>query len=138
MKIRSTSFYLILVSIFSCGKKTENSLFELLPAEKTGISFENKLTSTNELNILDYLYFYNGGGVAAGDINNDGLVDLYFTGNQVPNKLYLNKGNFKFEDITVSAGVDGGGGWSGRHSEATHLYRRGAGVLARLRGGDRA
>ncbi|MDI1323671.1 MAG: VCBS repeat-containing protein [Algoriphagus sp.] len=112
MRTRSSAFLFILVSLFSCGKKSEPTLFELLPAEKTGISFENKLTSTAELNILEYLYFYNGGGVAAGDINNDGLVDLYFTGNQVPNKLYLNKGNFKFEDITKSAGVDGGGGWS--------------------------
>lgn len=112
MRIKSSAFLFVLASIFSCGKKTEPALFELLPAEKTGISFENKLTSTNELNILEYLYFYNGGGVAAGDINNDGLVDLYFTGNQVPNKLYLNKGDFKFEDVTESAGVDGDGGWS--------------------------
>lgn len=112
MRIQSGAFLFIFVSLFSCGKKAEPTLFELLPEEKTGISFENKLTSTAELNILEYLYFYNGGGVAAGDINNDGLVDLYFTGNQVPNKLYLNKGNFKFEDITEPAGVDRGGGWS--------------------------
>jgi enediyne biosynthesis protein E4 len=100
--------------LFSCGQKEEKSesLFTLLPAEKTGIDFQNTLTSDSDLNILEYLYFYNGGGVAAGDINNDGLVDLYFTGNQVPNKLYLNKGNFQFEDITHSAGVDGDGGWS--------------------------
>jgi enediyne biosynthesis protein E4 len=104
----------LLCLLFSCGQKEEQteSLFTLLPAEKTGIDFQNTLNSNSDLNILEYLYFYNGGGVAAGDINNDGLIDLYFTGNQVPNKLYLNKGNFQFEDITQSAGVDGDGGWS--------------------------
>lgn len=101
--------------LFSCEKektKEEPALFSLLSPEQTGITFQNQLTSSPEINILEYLYFYNGGGVAAGDINGDGLVDLYFTGNQVPNKLYLNKGNFKFEDITESAGVNGDGGWS--------------------------
>ncbi|WP_026966283.1 VCBS repeat-containing protein [Algoriphagus terrigena] len=100
--------------LLSCGKEpaTEPLLFSLLPSDQTGLSFKNELTSTAEINILEYLYFYNGGGVAAGDIDGDGLVDLYFTGNQVSNKLYLNKGNFRFEDITESAGVDGDGGWS--------------------------
>lgn len=100
----------------SCGKKEAEAvidpLFELMSPAQTGIQFENRLTSTTEANILEYLYFYNGGGVAAGDIDNDGLIDLYFTGNQVPNKLYRNKGNFHFEDITESAGVSGDGGWS--------------------------
>ncbi|WP_111670727.1 VCBS repeat-containing protein [Algoriphagus litoralis] len=101
--------------LFSCVKEktTEGpTLFRLLSPEQTGITFQNQLTSTPENNIIEYLYFYNGGGVAAGDIDGDGLVDLYFTGNQVPNKLYLNKGNFKFEDITESADVSGDGGWS--------------------------
>jgi hypothetical protein len=103
------------IFLFSCKKeKTEetSTLFRLLPPEQTGITFQNQLNSSPEINILEYLYFYNGGGVAAGDINGDGLVDLYFTGNQVPNKLYLNKGDFQFEDITESAGVSGEGGWS--------------------------
>lgn len=69
------------------------------------------LTQTGHFNIIEYLYFYNGGGVSAGDINNDGLVDLYFTANQLQNKLYLNKGNFVFEDITERAGVAGQGNW---------------------------
>src|SRR4030095_8015221 len=66
---------------------------------------------STDLNIIAYEYFYNGGGVAAGDINNDGLIDLYFTGNMVENKLYLNKGNMVFEDITRQAGVAGHEGW---------------------------
>lgn len=96
-----------------CAKKSrEESLFSLQKPETTGISFSNTLQSTPELNILEYLYFYNGGGVALGDINNDGLVDIYFASNQGSNKLYLNKGNFQFEDITESAQVTGEGGWS--------------------------
>ncbi|MDF2158743.1 VCBS repeat-containing protein [Algoriphagus sp. CAU 1675] len=105
-------FCLGLLLFFSCEVKKEKKLFELLPAEKTGINFENRLDWDLEMNILEYLYFYNGGGVAAGDINNDGLVDLYFSGNQVSNRLYLNEGNFKFKDITESAGVGGEDGWS--------------------------
>jgi hypothetical protein len=76
------------------------------------LEFNNELKETSTLNILYYPYFYNGGGVAIGDINNDGLPDLYFTGNQVPNKLYLNKGNLEFEDITESAGVSGSSDWN--------------------------
>ncbi|GMQ26242.1 VCBS repeat-containing protein [Algoriphagus sp. oki45] len=115
MKIRFlflSSF--LLGGLFSCQKQEEqkDTLFQLRSSEETGIGFANTLNSNAELNILEYLYFYNGGGVAAGDINNDGWVDLYFTGNQVPNKLYLNQGNFQFEDITESAGVSGDGGWS--------------------------
>lgn len=110
-----TGFFGLGLLLFSCKKENSSEsppLFSLLSSEQTGITFQNQLTSTPENNILEYLYFYNGGGVAAGDINGDGLVDLYFTGNQVPNKLYLNKGNFQFEDITESAGVSGDGGWS--------------------------
>ncbi|SDC75067.1 Repeat domain-containing protein [Algoriphagus faecimaris] len=115
MRLNKLFIRLGLIGLFlsSCEKpKEEDKLFELLPSEKTGISFSNELTSTSALNILDYLYFYNGGGVAAGDINNDGLIDLYFTGNQVSNKLYLNQGDFKFKDITDQAEVSGDGGWS--------------------------
>ncbi len=82
------------------------------PSSETGITFSNTLQESNELNILDYLYFYNGGGVAVGDINNDGLVDIFFSGNQVKNKLYLNKGNLQFEDISKNAGIEGNSTWN--------------------------
>lgn len=96
--------------IVSCKKG--GSLFENLKAQNTGVEFTNTLTETDDLSILDYLYFYNGGGVSVGDINNDGLPDIFFTGNQVKNKLYLNKGNLKFEDISSSAGVEGNSSWN--------------------------
>ena len=102
----------ISVLFSACKTNTEAvTLFTSLPAGQTGIQFENRLTDTDTLNILDYLYYYNGGGVAIGDINNDGLPDIYFTSNQGSNKLYLNKGNFQFEDITGKAGVQGKGNW---------------------------
>ncbi|MCL6257736.1 VCBS repeat-containing protein [Aquiflexum sp. TKW24L] len=105
-------FFFIVFGFLSCSKPKEETLFKLLDPKETGIEFRNDLVSSEEMNILEYLYFYNGGGVATGDINNDGLVDIYFTSNQGENKLYLNKGNFKFEDITTSAAVTGDGGWS--------------------------
>lgn len=97
--------------LVACSDKG-NLLFESVPPETSGIDFQNTLTENDDLNILDYLYFYNGGGVAIGDINNDGLPDIYFTGNQVKNKLYLNKGNLKFEDITEKAGIVGNSDWN--------------------------
>lgn len=90
----------------------ENPLFTLLAPEQTGVTFENTITESLNGNVLMYEYFYNGGGVAVGDLNGDGLDDLYFSGNQVPNRLYVNKGNrdgepLKFEDVTTQAGVAG-------------------------------
>ncbi|MEM9075842.1 MAG: VCBS repeat-containing protein [Bacteroidota bacterium] len=95
----------------SCGKK-EGELFKNPPSEQTGITFTNSLEESDDLNILDYLYFYNGGGVAIGDINNDGLPDIFFSGNRVKNKLYLNKGNLTFEDISQKAGIEGKSDWN--------------------------
>ncbi len=77
-----------------------NHLFTSIDEKSTGVNFQNTLFEDGPLNVANYIYFYNGGGVAIGDINNDGLQDIFFTGNMVKNRLFLNKGNFKFEDIT--------------------------------------
>src|SRR5512133_398717 len=102
-----------IILILSCQreKKPADKVFTIMEPASTGISFKNQLTETDQFNIIEYLYFNNGAGVAAGDVNSDGLTDLYFTANQTGNKLYLNKGNLKFEDITDSAGVTGTGSW---------------------------
>lgn len=97
----------------STQKDAEKLSFELIPAEESGIKFVNNLTQTEEQNIFDDIYFFNGSGVAVGDVNNDGLPDLYFGGNQSSNRLYINKGKFKFEDVTESAGVSTNGWTTG-------------------------
>lgn len=93
------------------SETSETRIFRTVSSESSSIDFSNNLTESDSLNYFSYSYIYMGGGVAAGDINNDGLQDLYFTGNQVPNKLYLNKGNLEFEDITEAAGVAGDSRW---------------------------
>ena len=109
--IKSGIYIVAFIFLVGCNHKNE-AIFSNPQPRDTGIYFANDLTETNDLNILDYLYFYNGGGVAIGDINNDGLPDIYLSGNQVKNKLYLNKGNLKFEDITEKAGVEGNSSWN--------------------------
>ncbi|MGB5317379.1 MAG: VCBS repeat-containing protein, partial [Robiginitalea sp.] len=87
------------------AEKAVPTLFTLMPPDSTGVDFVNTVENQKNFNIFKYRNFYNGGGVAIGDINDDGLPDLFLTGNMVPNRLYLNKGNFEFEDISERAGV---------------------------------
>src|SRR5437899_377057 len=98
------------LALVACGHR-EPPLFEMLPPERTGVTFTNRLPDDTAFNILTYMYFYDGGGVAVGDVNNDGLPDLYFTSNVGPNRLYLNKGDYRFEDVTERAGVADPDGW---------------------------
>ena len=95
----------------NCFSQEKGSLFTLLSPKQTGIDFTNTIRENEALNVLAYEYFYNGGGVAVGDINNDGLPDIYFTANLKPNKLYLNQGNFQFKDISRSAAIGGRKDW---------------------------
>ncbi len=109
LALRTSATVLVLAGC--SGGVGRPTLFERLPPERTGVTFVNRLPDDTAFNILNYLYFYDGGGVAVGDINNDGLPDLYFTANVGPNRLYLNKGNYQFEDITERAGVADSVGW---------------------------
>ena len=110
--MRKCVFLLALLSLIACSKQDQPTLFELLPAEKTGINFSNNLTYYDDFNPYIFKNFFNGGGVAIGDLNQDGLADVFFCGNMVDNKLYLNKGDFQFEDITEKAGVASTSVWS--------------------------
>lgn len=114
------NFYLLLSTaallfLFSCTnnkKETTPVLFETLTSKRTGIDFSNTLTYNNEFNLFKYIYFYNGSGVGAGDFNNDGLTDLFFGSNQAQSKLYLNKGDLHFTDVTKEAAIPADGGWT--------------------------
>lgn len=116
-KILSTALFTLV--LISCSEKKEVAkvekgaiYFKSVPADSSGIDFTNTLQQSDDLNIIEYLYYYNGGGVAIGDINNDGLEDVYLTANQTPDKLYLNLGNLKFKDITKAAGLQIDSTWS--------------------------
>lgn len=118
-------FCFLVFLLFGC-QNTDEALFRKIPSSKTTIKFKNQLTATPELNILNYLYFYNGGGVAAGDFNNDNLIDLYFTSNQNEDKLYLNKGDFVFQDVTTLSNIDNETGWT---TGVTHVDINNDGLL---------
>jgi len=127
--VLAKSFSLVFI-LFSCNSKkqeaTQNQLFQLMPSSQTGIDFKNMVVPNDEMNIFKYHNFYNGGGVAIGDVNNDGKPDIFFTSNQGENKLYLNKGDFKFEDITEKAGISSIHKW---HTGVTMVDINGDGWL---------
>lgn len=104
----------VLLLVFSCAKKEneKNVMFQVLDQKSTGLDFSNNLSYDQEFNLFKYIYFYNGSGVGAGDFNNDGLIDLFFGSNQDQNKIYLNKGNLQFKDVTKEANIPQDGGWS--------------------------
>jgi len=121
-KMRKIYIMLFILTLCNCNKKVESQLiednstkekplFNLISSSESGVTFNNHIEENFDNFFAIFNYVYNGAGVAVGDINNDGLSDIYFTGNEVPNKLYLNKGDFKFEDITESALVSGKKGW---------------------------
>ncbi|HAI82561.1 MAG TPA: RNA-binding protein, partial [Chitinophagaceae bacterium] len=104
-------FVFIILFAAACNSKQQpDPLFTLM--QNTGINFANNIHNTKDFNIFTYRNFYNGGGCAIGDINNDGLADVFFTANMGANKLYLNKGNFQFEDISAKAGIEEASKWS--------------------------
>jgi hypothetical protein len=113
MKPLRYSFAILLTAvIFSGCKDKPTTLFRLLPSDETGITFMNQILENDTFNILTHEYIYNGGGVGVADFNNDGLQDIFFSGNIVPNKLYLNKGNLKFQDVTEKANVNTKDRWN--------------------------
>ncbi len=103
---------MIVVLGLTSGCSDQKTLFSLVNPSQSGVHFSNRITESDTLNILDYEYIYNGGGIGIGDFNNDGLPDFFATGNMVDNALYLNKGSMRFEDITKAAGVASSGQWS--------------------------
>lgn len=105
-------FIVAIVCVFSLACSRSSKLLEEVDPATSGLQFSNTIVENQDLNVLNYEYIYNGGGVGIGDFNNDSLPDIYFTGNRTSNKLFLNKGNLKFEDITEQAGVSGNGKWS--------------------------
>jgi hypothetical protein len=106
-----------LLLVFTCSDTTEktklksNFLLNQITSKDSGIDFTNLISEDAQHSIINYIYYYNGGGVSAGDVNNDGLPDLYFVSNMGDNKLYLNKGNLKFKDVSEKANISGNASW---------------------------
>lgn len=109
--LRNTLIPSLWISVIMTGCGSSEPHFEQMSAFRTGIDFNNYLEESDDLNVLNYTYFYNGGGVATGDLNNDGLPDIVFTGNMVRNKIYINEGDFKFKDVTTTSGIADKQGW---------------------------
>jgi hypothetical protein len=134
MQIRIAPLIFTALSLFivSChpndkpGYNPKDALFQPMPSSQTGITFNNKVADRADFNVFNYRNFYNGGGVAIGDVNNDGKPDIFFTSNQGSNKLYINKGNWKFEDVTEKAGLAGSNKW---HTGVTMVDINGDGWL---------
>lgn len=112
MKTTRHIAYGLLLFLLACTAKKSDTQFSLLDASQTGLHFANNLQPRADFNMFNYMYFYNGAGVGAGDFNNDGLIDLYFAANQQQDRLYLNQGGLRFRDITAAAGIPDDGGWS--------------------------
>ena len=109
----ATSFFsvaLLLLLVYGCDQK--KPLFNKVEAGDSGLDFVNSLETADSLSILDYLYFYNGGGLAIGDVNNDGLADIFFSSNLQSNQLFINKGGLEFENVSTAAGVEGKSSWN--------------------------
>ncbi len=111
--VKTCALFVVTIFFCTCGQHSRPTLFTSLKPSETGIGFSNILPEQTDggMDIIQYLYYYNGGGVAAGDLNNDGLPDLYFTSNTGQNRLYLNRGDFRFEDLTEKSGTAGTGSW---------------------------
>src|ERR1700753_2554851 len=132
MRLNHLKLLLLVITFFciSCRQQkqsnSDSTLFQLQPSSSTGITFNNKVVDDGEFNVFNYHNFYNGGGVAIGDVNNDGRPDIFFTSNQGENKLYINKGGWQFEDVTPKAGIGSKHKW---HTGVTMVDINGDGWL---------
>ncbi len=118
IRLKKDALLFLALGYFTCLTGCKSStrqgpiLFQVLDNSQTGITFNNHLTPTQQFNVFKYMYYYNGAGVGAGDFNNDGKIDLFFAANQGDDKLFLNRGNLRFEDVTTAAKIPEDGGWS--------------------------
>jgi hypothetical protein len=111
--VKGLLLFIAITFLANCSSNINTpALFKVLDASRTGLNFTNTLLPTDSFNMFNYMYFYNGAGVGAGDFNNDGLVDIFFSGNQQPNRLYINKGNLEFDDVTNEAKIPNNGSWN--------------------------